>query len=200
MRFEQVWVNFASYSAELHLSPTGLFNLQPTGKIKISAKWTAPHMHLMLKIFLTLLAAHFCVDWLGYSRGAAGGKRDANLWLSLVALGRHCLKHAALSGLFLGWLSDWRLVVYGGLYVLIAHFWIDFIRIKIENLLFDPADFQLLKRREVFDYLRGHRGRAIDRFMGKYFHRWILLNLADQSAHLLTLGTFAATYALRHAS
>ena len=147
-------------------------------------------------IFLFLLAAHFCGDWLGYSPEASGSKRNKAPKVRLQAIGWHCLKHAGWSFLWLVWLGDLRLMFYAGLYVFIIHFCIDFIRIRIEEGLFDPAEFRILKRREVFNYLIGSRGCPIDTFMDKYLRRWALLNIADLTAHVASLALFAGSHTL----
>ena len=153
-------------------------------------------MTTSITIFLSLLAAHFLGDWLCYSRESSGRKRNRALGSRLKAIGWHCLKHAGWSFVCLAWLGDWRLMLYSGLYIFIIHFCIDFTRIQIEEGLFDPAEFRVLKRREVFDYLIGRRGHPIDAFMGKYFRRWALLNIADQTAHVASLALFAVGHAL----
>jgi len=109
---------------------------------------------------------------------------------------RKCCTHLALGGIWvklcLAPIAE-RDLTQGDILVI----GIDFTRIKMEDLLYDPGDFQLLQRREVLDYRMGRRGRPIDVFMGKYLRPRVVLNLADQGAHLLSLSAFAAGYVLR---
>ncbi len=137
-------------------------------------------------IFIRLYAAHLCGDILTYLPQLAGKKRVADPQSKIRAIALHCLIHAAWVWVWSwGWSAYSRLLA--AIYIVGLHFLIDFSRGYLENALIGTANLKILKRRQVWLWLRRKGDAMTNNFMSKYLNKWICINLADQTLHFLTV-------------
>jgi hypothetical protein len=151
----------------------------------------------MILIFIALLGAHICGDVLVYLPFLSRFKRDKSLWSMTAAIGIHSGMHAGWVVLWLLPFNNLGLIVHCAGYVMVAHFAIDCFRILIERVVFNRETIPIIKRKNVLASLKAGEDSP-DRFMQKYFKRWVLLNYSDQAIHVLTLALAVAGYAIRH--
>ena len=73
--------------------------------------------------------------------------------------------------------------------IFIMHFIIDFSRVYFEQYLFKKDDFVIIDKKQLFrSAMNGFRGNSeLDKFMQKYFWKWIGVNITDQSLHMVSL-------------
>ncbi len=133
--------------------------------------------------FLLLLMSHVLGDGVLTSNGLAVLKRNSGLIGQIIAIGLHTGIDAFFAGLFL--LMVGRDFLKAALLVFFLHFFIDFVRCKVETRLFGPGGV-LLRRAEVMAWIwRTNKGQQnID---NSKLRPWFLINTIDQGAHLVSL-------------
>jgi hypothetical protein len=144
-----------------------------------------------LNLFLVLVAAHVCGDVLTYSAFLAIAKRSGNRSSRAKALALHCFVHAFFV-LILGWLFGIKETVVAVGYIFVVHFMIDFVRVQVEPHIFNSTDLVIVNKSQLINYVLGRKDdqSRLDRFMGKYFWKWLMLNASDQSLHLASIVIF----------
>ena len=137
-------------------------------------------------IFVRLYAAHICGDILTYFPRLAGQKRVDILSAKIKAIAVHCLIH----GLWV-WVWGWgwppRSRLLAVIFIFGLHFLIDFSRGYLENAIIGTANLEILKRQQIWLWLRRRGDPTTNKFMGKYLGKWISINLADQTLHLIAV-------------
>jgi hypothetical protein len=144
-----------------------------------------------LNLFLVLVTAHVCGDLLTYSTFLARTKRSGSRFARAKAVALHCLIHAFFV-LILGWLFGIKGAVVAAVYIFTVHFMIDFVRVQVEPLFFNFSEPVIINKKQMVNYMLGKRGshNNLDRFMNKYFWKWMMLNVSDQSLHIASIVTF----------
>ena len=128
----------------------------------------------------------------------AKAKRANALLSKAGATGLHCLVHAGLAWFWL-WPWDENTRLYAALYIFAMHFVIDFTRTMLETSIFDTTEVKIFRRQDVIRWLVGRDNGAteVHAFMERNIMRWLLLNIADQSLHLLSISVFVLYIYLR---
>ena len=141
-----------------------------------------------MNLFLVLVAAHVCGDVLTYSTFLARAKRSVSTSSRAKAVSLHCFVHAFFV-LILGWLFGIKGTVVAAGYIFVVHFMIDFVRVQVEPHIFNSTDFVIVYKGQLINYVLGRRDdqRNLDRFIGKYFWKWLGMNFIDQSLHLASI-------------
>ncbi len=138
---------------------------------------------MTLKILGLLFASHLLGDVIFTSSRLAILKRSNKFWLRLNGLVRHSAVHAFFAGLFLfisasPWLK-------GAFLILGIHFIIDYIRTGTEIRMFG-ANTLIIKRLEFIAWLSG-RNRNQEKINSQNLRTWLLINILDQGAHMMSL-------------
>lgn len=144
-----------------------------------------------MQLFFLLLAAHICGDFFLYSPGMSTAKRVSDVGKRFKAVAIHCFYHALII-VFVLWIAGYGLglIAQAAIFISILHFIVDVSRIHIEGFVFEKKDFAILKRKDVFAYLTGNKNAECSPFMGRYFRRWVFMNLADQGLHITIILLF----------
>jgi hypothetical protein len=136
-----------------------------------------------LKILFILLVSHLLGDIAFASHRLAILKRTASFLSQLKGQTFHCLIHGFLAGLLL-FIGNYNWVK-GAALVFCAHLTIDLVRSNTEIKLFGEGKIQV-KRSEFLDWISGKTGNP-DKMNFKNLRAWLLINILDQSSHLITL-------------
>lgn len=140
-----------------------------------------------MKIFILLVLSHILGDMVFTSSRLAKLKRSGRLFYQVIATGAHCAVHSFWAGLFLFAIGGpW---IKGALLVLGFHFVIDMIRSSVEMNWFGAGRLYMT-RNEFMARMKGLKG---DRKTMKtpISKRFLLINILDQIAHLLSLYAIA---------
>lgn len=137
-------------------------------------------------IFIRLYAAHICGDILTYLPQLSGQKRADKLSSKIRAIAMHCFIHAVWVWVWSwGWPADARILAI--FYIVGLHFLIDFSRVYLEDTIIGKNNLEILKRQQIWLWLRCKGDAMTNNFMKKYFGKWVSINLADQTMHLLSV-------------
>ncbi len=138
---------------------------------------------MTLKTFFLLLISHFLGDVILSSYRLAVRKRTPGLFNQIWAVGYHSTVHAICAALLL--------LAFGGpwlkaaLLVLVLHFFIDFLRCKVEIRLYGPGRLHV-KRSELLAWISGNSKDPEKMKLSKLWP-WFLIHALDQGAHLGSL-------------
>ena len=141
-----------------------------------------------MSAFFLLLLSHVLGDVLFTSYRLAVLKRSSSALGQLLGVGCHSLVHAALAGMLLGvggftWLN-------GAIMVFVFHFIIDFVRSGVEKRRFGHGRIYV-RRSEFASWICGKssdKAKMNLRSLGP----WFIINILDQSAHLVSLTLIAS--------
>ena len=144
-----------------------------------------------MNLFVVLLVAHICGDVLSYSSLLSRAKRSDDIFKRNRAVIIHCLLHAIFV-LLLGWLFRVEGSMIAAGYIFIVHFFIDFSRVQIEPIFFNTKKIVIINKNELVKCLLGKTEdiEGLKVFMSKYFLKWLVVNVVDQSLHLASIVVF----------
>jgi hypothetical protein len=138
---------------------------------------------MTLTTFFLLIVSHVLGDVVFTSYRLAVLKRNSDLSNQILAVGCHSGVHGLLAGLLLLLLDG--LWLKAALLVLVAHFFIDFLRCRTEIRLFGPGRIYV-KRSELVAWISGN-ARGQEKMRISKLWPWIMIHVLDQSAHLGSL-------------
>lgn len=138
---------------------------------------------MTLNAFTLLLISHVLGDVIFNSSRLAVFKRTSDPLNQVLGIGFHCGIHAFFVALLLS-MGD-QIWVRAALLAFGIHFFIDFIRCRLEMRLFG-SDRIYMNRSEFLAWLSGKRNDP-KKMEGKDLWPWFLINLLDQGAHLVSL-------------
>lgn len=136
-------------------------------------------MSIVQSSFVLLLIAHLLGDVIFNSERLALLKRAPGPFQQLLGIGFHSAVHALLAGLLL--FVGGRMWLKGAVSVLVLHFLIDLFRCNGETKLFGPGR-SYVSRSEVAAWISRRQSSEIKRLWP-----WFVLNILDQTAHLVSL-------------
>ena len=131
--------------------------------------------------FVLLLMSHILGDGIFTSSRLATLKRNSGILYQVLAIGCHTSIHALFAGSLL-LIAD-RPWLKAAILVFALHFFIDFIRSRVEIRQFGPGRLYV-KRSEFISWIsRGNRELMNKSKLGS----WFLINILDQGAHIVSL-------------
>ena len=140
-----------------------------------------------MNFFLALLIAHFFGDILFNVSFLSRSKRSDNISDKVIGVTSHCLIHAA-SVFIVFYVLNLDNILMAASMVFLCHSLIDLVRPCYEKKLIPKSQFIIMKKTDIFRWLsKKGKGSDVDQFMKNYFFKWVLVNICDQSLHLISL-------------
>ena len=138
---------------------------------------------LTLNTFILLVMSHVLGDMIFTSYSLAIAKRASGFFRQILGLFCHSSIHFLFAGLFLfmggqNWLK-------AALLVFALHFFIDFVRCRLEIKLFG-WDRPYVKRSEFYAWISRNNPDP-GKMNLKNLWPWLMINLFDQGTHLVSL-------------
>jgi len=138
---------------------------------------------MILKTYAMLLLGHILGDIIFASYHLSTFKRNPYLLNQILGVGSHCGIHAIVTGIILAIAG--RLWLQGSLLVFVIHFLVDIIRSNVEMKRYGPGRIYV-KRSEFMAWITG-KSKNPEKMNVKNLRPWIVINILDQTAHLVSL-------------
>jgi len=134
-----------------------------------------------MNLFILLLVSHLIGDGIFTSSRLAILKRNSGFFYQVLVIGCHTTIHAFFAGLLL--LLAGRHWIKAALLVFALHFFIDFMRSRVEIRQFGSGRLYVRRSGFIAWVLGANRDLMNKTKLGS----WFLINILDQGAHLASL-------------